>query len=158
MKKQLPEGIYIREMNGHDPIPYALLLDADPAKEIVDKYFPVSDAYIALWAGEIVGIYVMCLIDNDCIEIKNIAVAEKYQHMGIGTMMLNDAEVRAKTKGYKTLVIGTGNTSFLPLYIYQKHGFDITGIKKNFIIDNYPEPLYENGIQVKHLIMLAKQL
>lgn len=36
--------------------------------------------------------------------------------------------------------------------------FEIHTIKKNFFIDHYPKPIYENGIKLNHMIMLKKDL
>lgn len=154
MDAQLKERLHIRPIAKDEPVPYDLLLDADPAKEIVDKYLPASAIYVALLDEAIVGVYVLYPVDERSIEVKNIAVAERYQRMGIGVLMLSDAQQRSKVMGYSSLIICTGNISFVPLYIYQKQGFDITGIKRNYIVDNYPEPLYEHGIRVRHLIVM----
>ncbi|MBT8233378.1 MAG: hypothetical protein KJN84_12165 [Bacteroidia bacterium] len=35
---------------------------------------------------------------------------------------------------------------------------EIQGIEKDYFIDNYKQPIFENGIQCKHLIILVKRL
>jgi len=54
--------------------------------------------------------------------------------------------------------VGTGNSSTQNIKFYEKNGFDITHTIKNFFIDNYDEPIYENGVQCEHMIMMRKQL
>ncbi|MEJ2356256.1 MAG: GNAT family N-acetyltransferase [candidate division WOR-3 bacterium] len=73
-------------------------------------------------------------------------------------LVLRDAANKAKEQGFKTMLIGTSNASFKQLYIYQKSGFEIYDIKENFIINNYPKPIYENGLLLKHMIMLRKTI
>lgn len=92
------------------------------------------------------------------IDNKNIAVKETEQGNEIGSLLLKDATQRAKVKQYQTLLVGIANSGFKQLYLYQKEGFEIHNIKKNFFIDNYPNPIYENGILLNHMIMLRKLL
>lgn len=148
----------IRRLKESEPIPYDLLLLADPSRELLNNYLSDADVFIALYKGRVVASYVMCSISPETSEIKAIAVDEKHQGKGAGKLLLHHAFQQAKEKGYKTIAIGTANTSFKQLQLYQQQGFEITGIKRNFFIDNYPEEIFENGIQAKHLIMLEKDL
>ena len=91
-------------------------------------------------------------------EIKNIAVDAEYQNKGIGKALLKDATARAKEKGFNILSIGTGDAMMMQLKLYQKAGFEMDVIKKNFYLDNYPTPVYENGRRLKHMVMLKKKL
>lgn len=150
--------IIIMQLPENAPIPYELLLDADPSKELVDKYLASSEIFIANHQSKTIGVYVLYPVNAERIEIKNIAVAENYQGKGIGKLMLKDASQRAKQNNYKEIIIATSNASIDVLYLYQKAGFEITTILKNFIIDNYPEPLFDHGIQCKHMIVLLKKI
>ena len=147
----------VRQLLKDEKIPYDLLLLADETIEAIDKYIKDSEIYIFESAKKIIAIYVLQVISKDKIEIKNIAVDRKYQGQGIGKFLLRDAANKAKEKGFKTIIIGTGDAS-KQLYLYQKEGFEIYGIKKNFFINNYTEPIYENGILLKHMIMLKKTI
>jgi len=148
----------IRPLKKDEKIPYTLLLLADPSKELIDQYLAVSTLYIAEEAGIVFGVYVLTPVDSNIAEIKNIAVCETHQGKGIGTLLLRHAEDTARKNGYKKLIIGTGNSSIRQLYLYQKMGFEICGIKKDFFIINYKEALWENHIQCKHMILLSKTL
>ena len=158
MDSELLTEILIRLLTKTEPVPYELLLDADPSKDAVAKYLDLSEIYIALLKGKVIATFVLYPLDADTIEIKNIAVDENLQGRGIGKLLLHHATQIAISKGTKNLVIGTANSSIAQLYLYQKTGFEITSIKHNFFIDNYPEPLFENGIQCKHMLMLTKRL
>lgn len=148
----------IRPIGEDELIPYNLLLSADPSLDAINIYLPDSTIYLAHVDNEVIAEYVLYPLNADEIEIKNIAVDEAYQKRGIGKLLLEDATKKAINTHYKRLLIGTSNASIGQLYLYQQQGFELSGIKINFFIDNYIEPIYENGIQCKHMIMLTKVL
>ena len=145
-------------LNDSQEIPYSLLLLADDTIEAIDKYIHDSEIYTYEIENEIIGIYAIQEISEKEVEIKNVAVLEDYQGRGIGTSMIKDAIRRSKENKFKTISIGTGDASIRPLYLYQKLGFEMDHIKKGFFLDNYPAPIYENGIQLKHMVMLKMDL
>jgi aminoglycoside 6'-N-acetyltransferase I len=152
------KNLQIKPLEQGEAIPFELLLSADPSRKAIMEYLPYSDIYLAFISDKLIGVYVLCRIDTYTIEIKNIAVAEAYQGLGIGKSLLEDATQTAIKGGYRFISIGTSNASIGQLYLYQKQGFELSGIKMNFFIDNYPEPIFENGIQCKHMLMLTKEL
>ena len=158
MNPELLKEISIRQLHPSETIPYTLLQDADPSLEVISHYIQASEIYLAFLRHEVIGVFVLYPVDAQTLEIKNIAVEESLQGNGIGTLLLDRATHIASTKKFKTLVIGTSNASIGQLYLYQKNGFEMTGIKTDFFLDHYPEAIFENGIQCKHMIMLAKQL
>ncbi|PRX28312.1 acetyltransferase (GNAT) family protein [Orenia metallireducens] len=94
----------------------------------------------------------------ETIEIVNIAIKEDYQSKGLGKLLLKDAIKKALAYGAKILEIGTANSSIFQLALYQKLGFRITGIDKDFFLKHYDEPIYENGIQCLDMIRLQIEL
>jgi aminoglycoside 6'-N-acetyltransferase I len=139
-------------------IPYNLLLLADETVEAINKYINKSDVYVLYRDNAAIAVYVLQTISDDTIEIKNIAVDTAFQGQGIGQKLLNNAMSRAKERGFKNILIGTGDAGIKQLYLYQKVGFEIYEIKHRFFLDNYPDPIFENGIQLKHMVMLKKEL
>lgn len=105
-----------------------------------------------------VGVYVLLPTRPETAELVNIAVDEAYQGQGIGKQLVNHAIQEAKRLGYQTLEIGTGNSSIGQLALYQKCGFRITGIDRDFFIRHYSEAIYENGMQVVDMIRLSQDL
>src|SRR5258705_6363105 len=158
MDAEILNEIKVRKILDSEDIPYDLLLDADPSLEVVSTYLRLSEIYVALLENRIIGTFVLYPVDQETLEIKNIAVDEKLQRSGIGKLLLKIATEIARARGVKKLDIATSNASFEALSLYQKAGFDIERIKKNFIIENYPEPLFDNGIQCRHMIVLTKYL
>ena len=147
-----------RQLGKDEKIPYDLLLLADETVEAIDRYIFGSNIYVLELENKIIASYVLQSINKNEVEIKNIAVATDCQGQGIGKFLLRDAACKSKEKGFKTIIMGTGDAAIKQLYLYQKEGFEVFDIKKSFFIDNYSEPIYENGIQLKHMIMLKKEL
>lgn len=56
------------------------------------------------------------------------------------------------------LMIGTGNSSINQLALYQKCGFRVIGVERDFFINNYDEPIFENGIQCVDMIRLSIEI
>ena len=54
--------------------------------------------------------------------------------------------------------VGTAGTVARQLRFYEKNGFKVFGIKKDFFINNYPQPIYEHGIQLRDMAMLRREI
>lgn len=148
----------VRLIDKSKELPYDLLLLADETVESINKYIFQSDVYVLERDQQNIAVYALQTINDDTVEIKNIAVDTSFQGHGIGQELLKDAMNRAKESGFKRIVIGTGDAGIHQLYIYQKAGFEMFEIKHRFFLDNFPEPIFENGIQLKHMVMLKKDL
>ena len=131
-----------------------LLLLADPSKELVEKYLKKGECFAASAEDRIVGVYLLLNSKNGISEIANISVDQKMQNRGIGKLLIKDAIQRAEKSGMKKITVGTGNSSIGQLAFYQKCGFKISGIKKDFFLKNYAKPIFEDGIQCNDMIML----
>ncbi|MFA7745484.1 GNAT family N-acetyltransferase [Salinicoccus roseus] len=148
----------IREIAPGEAPPMALLLLADPSEKAVASYLDTAECFIAETDDGIVGTYIAGGISGEAAEIFNIAVAEDVQDQGIGRAMLMDAIERYASKGYLWMYIGTGNSSIGQLALYQKCGFRIDGIIRDFFTDNYEGKIVENGIWCRDMIRLVKTL
>ena len=137
-------------------LPMNLLLLADPSEEQVMSYVNEGECYVAVAHDEIVGVYVLLLnYEQSTAEIMNVAVAEQMQGKGLGKKLVLHALEVAKSLSMSKVEIGTGNSSIGQLALYQKCGFRITGIVENFFVDNYPDPIVENGIQCRDMVRLT---
>ncbi|MEK4130104.1 GNAT family N-acetyltransferase [Solibacillus sp. FSL W8-0474] len=148
----------IRKLEKQDKIPMELLLLADPSETIVEEYITRGDCFIAENEKQVVGVYVLLPTRPKTVELVNVAVAEVHQGEGVGKLLVTDAIRNAKAKGYKTIEIGTGNSSIGQLALYQKCGFRIIAIDFDFFIKHYEEEIFENGIQCRDMIRLSKDL
>jgi ribosomal protein S18 acetylase RimI-like enzyme len=148
----------IIELSEGAPLPYNILLLADPSKRMIDEYLPTSDVFIAILNRETIGVIVLFPLTTEKAEIKAIAVKPDFQGQGIGRLMIEFVLKIAVEKNLRSVCIGTANSSIGPLHLYQKLGFEITEVKKDFFTDNYQEPIFENGIQAKDMLVLTKAL
>ncbi|MFC4403849.1 GNAT family N-acetyltransferase [Gracilibacillus xinjiangensis] len=148
----------IKKLDKNDNLPMNLLLSADPSQEIVEEYVKRGDCFVAESEQRIIGVFVLLPTRPKTVELVNVAVAEEHQGKGIGKQLVLEAIEAAKKKGYKKMEIGTGNSSIGQLALYQKCGFRLTGIDRDFFVKHYPEPIFENGIQCRDMIRLSQDL
>ena len=154
----MKNNINIRQLENHNLIPYELLLLADPSKETINDYISRGICFIAEKQDTIVGIYILMKTRPLIMELVNVAVLESEQGKGIGKQLILDCIDKAKMFGAKTLEVGTGNSSISQLVLYQKCGFRITGIDRDFFKIHYREKIMENGIECIDMIRLAISL
>ena len=148
--------IDILKLNNLEQLPLDLLLLADPSEEQVMSYANKGECYVAVARDEVVGVYILIQKDaHSTAEIMNVAVAEHMQGKGLGRKLVLHALEVAESLGMMKVEIGTGNSSIGQLALYQKCGFRITGIIEDFFIHNYPEPIFENGIQCRDMVRLT---
>lgn len=138
--------------------PYDLLLEADPSVKRIENYLDSSYIVGAFVHKILVGVYVLKAVGFNIWEIMNISVKEQYQNKGIGEALLKHAQEVAVEKGAKYIQISTGNSSFGQLYLYQKMGFRMCSIEKDFFVQNYDEPILENGIRCFDKVVLRKEV
>jgi len=91
--------------------------------------------------GKMLGCCVLTKLDNETIRLRQMAVKDKVQRMGIGASLLYYAENLARDKGYRHIVLHARDfaTGF-----YEKFGYRISG-------DQFTE------VNIPHFLM-AKEL
>lgn len=122
---------------------YKLLLDADPYKKIIDSYISRAIVFEVWNVDKLVGIVAMLPTRPETLEIVNVAVAPEQQNLGIGTLILKKMIASAKAADYETLEIGTGSNSYQQLHVYQKVGFRMDWIDRDFFVRNYPQKIID---------------
>lgn len=136
--------------------PMSLLLEADPSEACINRYLPNSACFAALDDNVIVGICVSKGHSDTMAEIYNIAIDPAYQQQGIGTLLLPFVLRNLVDMGFHRIELGTGSFGY-QLTFYQRHGFRVDAVLKDFFLDNYAEAIYENGIQHKDMLRLVFQ-
>ncbi len=145
-------------LHSDEEIPYHLLLLADETKEAINQYIFNSDIYLLHDGTENIAVMALYRKSNTELEIKNVAVIDSYRSKGIGSILMDKAKEIAKENHYKTLSVGTSDTGFQQIRFYEKNGFIKSGILKDFFIQNYPVPIYENGLQMRDMVLLSHHL
>jgi ribosomal protein S18 acetylase RimI-like enzyme len=77
-----------------------------------------------------------------------------HQKSGYGTALLKWVIECCRNAGARRLEVGTGTFGY-QLAFYQRHGFRVTRIDHDFFVNNYPEPIFEDGIQLFDMLRLA---
>lgn len=67
-------SISFEKLEVNYPIPFDLLLLADPSIELVTECLRQSELFVATCYGEILGVIVLFTLTADTIEVKNIAL------------------------------------------------------------------------------------
>ncbi|WP_313376947.1 GNAT family N-acetyltransferase [Chishuiella sp.] len=141
----------------NDELPYNLLLLADETKDAINKYIFESDVYLAKIDNKNIGVFCLYRIDDKTVELKNIALDENYQSKGFGSIFIDFIKETLKYQ-YEILIVGTASIGIRQINFYEKNGFVKFGVRKDFFIENYKEPIFENGIQLKDMILLKYKL
>jgi len=152
------DSLGVTELSNKEIVPLELLVIADPSKSMVKHYLEIGTTYICKLNNEVVGVYILISTAPRKMEVANIAVAEKYRGKGIGKFLINDAINRSRNMGATLLEIGTGNSSLNQIGLYQKCGFRIVGVDRDFFRRNYEEKIIENGIECIDMIRLSRDL
>lgn len=134
-----------------------MLLHADPSEKCIDRYLPQSKCFGAFVEDSLADVCVTNLNETGDWEIFNIVVIPEKQKQGIGTKLLNFVIRYFENIGEKSLELGTGTFGYQLLF-YQRFGFRVESIRRNFFVDNYSDPIYEDGVQLKDMLRLSLKL
>lgn len=96
---------------------------------------------------EIIG-YISFSINNDYLEVLNIAVNKNYQRKGIGSALLKRVDQVKNEKNIKSIILEVGITNTQAINFYTKNGFIKTITRKNY---------YHNGQDFEDAVVLIKE-
>ncbi len=89
-------------------------------------------------------------------ELIYIAMMEEHRGQGHGKAVMNQLLTLARQRRVKSLVVGTANSSSDNILFYQKCGFRIDSVRKNYF--NYFEsPVYEHGIEIRDMLVFRSR-
>lgn len=146
----------ILKINDNDKTKYMeLLLIADEQISMIEKYLYRGDMF-ALRDDDIRSICIITKEQSGILEIKNIVTVPTYQRRGYGQKLIAFIVDYYKKFGSE-LYVGTGDSPAI-LRFYERCGFVKSHVVKNFFIDNYDHPMYENGQQLVDMIYLKRSL
>lgn len=130
-----------------------LLLLADEQENMIDKYLEKGDMFVL----EDDGIKAECVVtkeDEGIYELKNIAVLPGYQRKGYGKSIIE--YVFTHYSDCKVMFVGTGDCNS-SLSFYKNCGFTQSHRIKNFFVDNYDHPIFEDGTQLVDMVYLKRE-
>ncbi len=139
-------------------IPMSLLLEADPDEDMVLSYLDACLAFALIEDDEVVG---ACLlkqeVEGNSAELMNIAIWPDKQKLGLGSVLLKGVLASDSVANLDRVWLKTGTFGH-QLSFYQRQGFRVERVVKNYFVDNYPEPIFENGIQHQDMLILELQI
>ncbi len=146
----------IKEITKNKTAYIDILLIGDEDEKMIKKYIEQSIIFSLYENNVLTSVCAVITIDNETIEIKNLATYPEYQNRGYASALINFVCNKYK-RNYKYLILGTGENN-KTLEFYKKRGFQETHRLKNFFIDNYEHPIFEEGKQLIDMIYLKKIL
>ena len=130
----------------------ALLLLADPEWAVVEKYLYEGEMY-ALFEGETVVAEALVTFrpDGAC-ELKNLAVDPAFQRKGYARKLVEHV-AREMSGRFEKMYVGTSGPK-----LYERMGFVRAYTVENFFVDNYSEPVWDEGELLKDMYYLVRDL
>jgi len=117
---------------------------------------PSCQAYAALAGDEPVGAAVVRWDDREPSEILYIAVVAARRGAGLGRQLIAAILDELPAHG-RTLLVGTANSALDNIAFYQKCGFRMHAVQRDFFAYVQP-PLQEHGIVMRDMIVFAYDL
>jgi len=92
-----------------------------------DDYEPISEHFMAVdeQTGEVLGVIKLYEKAPGVGNFSHLAVAPEHQHQGIGKLLVETVEKRARERGFKTL--GAMSRVTATAY-FERHGFHMAGM------------------------------
>jgi len=151
------EALELRKLTTDEPLPYALLLLADETRQAIDRYIFDCEVWVAHGLNGSVGV-IAVRKDVDTAEVMNIAVAGSHRNRGIGSQLLQFICAMFRDHGLRMIFVGCADAGVDQQRFYERHGFHFKEVRPDFYLQNYPEPIFENGRQLKDMWMYEREL
>ena len=132
-----------------------LLLLADEQESMIDLYLERGEMF-ALYDDDLKSICVITGEGNGVSEIKNIATYPQYRHQGYGKQLIEFLFKHYQSR-CTTMLVGTGDTPLI-IPFYEHCGFTYSHRIKDFFTKNYNKPIIEDGVLLKDMVYLEKEM
>jgi GNAT superfamily N-acetyltransferase len=115
---------------------------------------------IADAAGDPLGAVLVIERKPGVAELKAVAVADSFQGHGLGTRLVEAVVAEIARHGEHLFVVGTASSGVRQLAFYQRCGFRLTHVERDFFTEDtgYPSSLVENGIPVRDMVWLEREV
>jgi len=124
--------------------------DARIAQVIEDS---ANSAYLALNGDSRVGAMIVRWMSGHESEIIYMATVAVLRGQGYGKAVMQAILDEARQRSVESICVGTANSSLSNIAFYQKCGFRIDSVRKNYF-DYFSAAVYENGIQIRDMLVL----
>lgn len=149
---------------------WGLLLLADESEPAVRSYYQEGDLFVYEEAGgggreaegepTVLGIVLAIPKGDDTVELKAVAVTPERHGQRIGQRMLAAVLAELRRRDIPRVIVGTGNSGIGQLAFYQKAGFRLSHIERDFFSPErgYAEGIEENGILLRDMVWMDQSL
>lgn len=137
-----------------------LLLLADASEQQVRAYFNLGELYAYLDGNQLLGVVLAIPQDAHTMELKAIAIDPPRQSQGLGRQLLNAVLDDLRARGVKRVLVGTANGAIGQLAYYQKAGFRLLRIERDYFGADrgYPPDMTDNGIALQDMVWMDQWL
>lgn len=129
-----------------------LLLLADPEWAAVEKYLYDGDMYALFDGDRAVAEVVVAERADGHLEIKNLATDPAYWRRGCARALVDHVATLMAGR-YRKLYVGTSKPA-----VYTGMGFSPAYTVRNFFVDNYSEPVWDEGELLVDMHYLVREL
>ncbi len=149
-----------------EPIPYSettfllpILSDAEEGEERIRATLldPTCTAYAFWLDGQLAGAAVVRWEEDEPSEIVYIAVAPDLRGRGYGKQIIHVLQEELRWRRGHSLLVGTANSAFENIAFYQKCGFRMFEIRRDYFAYIQP-PIAEHGIVLRDMLILRYDL
>ncbi len=133
-----------------------LLLLGDEQEDMIARYLPRGRLFASYEGEQLIAVAVVTDEGDGLCELKNLAVEPAFQRQGHGSRMLHFL-MEELAPSFHTMQLGTGESP-LTLHFYEANGFVYSHRIENFFTDNYDHPIWEEGVLLKDMVYLKRDL
>ena len=142
----------LREMKLNDSVRIAeleqeIFTDAWTQMGIEETFVQAYSVIVVAEEDSKIQGYCILYVVLDEAEIARIGVTERVRHGGVGSLILQFGEKICKEKGVERLLLDVREGNLPARKFYEKHGFLVDGIRKNF----YDNPKEDGVLMSKSL-------
>jgi ribosomal protein S18 acetylase RimI-like enzyme len=136
-----------------------VLADAEEGEERIRATLldPTCTAYASWLDGQLAGSAVVRWEEDEPSEIVYIAVAPDLRGRGYGKQIIHFLLEELRRRGGHTLLVGTANAALENIAFYQKCGFRMFEIRRDYFAYIQP-PIEEHGIVLRDMLVLRYDL
>lgn len=130
-----------------------LLLLGDEQESLIAGYLNIGDLFALERDGETLAVCVVTREGPGRYELQNIAVAPQYWRQGLGRALMEF--IWTHYPDLEVLQLGTGDSPST-IGFYRALGFEETGREKDYFLNCYDHPIYEDGKQLRDRVFFQK--
>lgn len=136
-----------------------ILSDAEEGEERIRAtiFDPTFTVYASWLDGQLAGAAVIRWEEEEPSEIVYIAVAPDLRGGGYGKQIIHFLQQELRRRGGHSLLVGTANAALGNIAFYQKCGFRMSEIRRDYFAYIQP-PISEHGIVLRDMVVLRYDL